>query len=134
MNTLLELKKLKLIIIISHFSFVSLSQKQIDLVNQIVYNDKLSIINLDSLIQNVKTVAIVSKSSCIGCVEYLLNEKICENFIFILENLSITEMNSLKFKTNKNNCHYYFVENLFRSLKGEFHPRLRFLIGLNKLL
>jgi hypothetical protein len=127
MNTLLDLKKLKLIVIISLFSFVGLSQKQINLIDQNIYNDKLSVINLDSLIQNVKTVAIVSKSSCIGCVEYLLNENICENYIFILENLSITEMNSIKFRTNKNNCHYYFVQSNFQNnllLKSDKSPVL----------
>lgn len=116
MKTTLGLKKYKLI-----FLFISLgnnlgfSQQQILNIDQQVYNEKLQIFSLDSLVEKVHTIAFISSTSCVGCVEYLLKEEICYNYVYLIENLSITEMNRVKLKTDNKNCHFYFIVSKFQN-------------------
>lgn len=124
MNFIWGLKKYRLILL-----FVSLvlttstcfSQKIVTEINKKVYNEKLQSIDLDSLINQVNSVALISHASCVGCVEYLLKQGICRNFIYLIDDLSITEMNQLKLRTSDPNCHFYFavfnVENIIQPLE-----------------
>jgi hypothetical protein len=116
MKITLGLKKYKLILLfISLGNPIGFSQEQIMNVNQKVYNEKLQLFSLDSIIQKVNTIVVIANTSCIGCVEYLLKEKICYNYIYLIANLSITEMNRVKFKTDNKNCHFYFLVSKFQT-------------------
>jgi hypothetical protein len=73
-----------------------------------VYNEKLVPLSYDSLLAQSKSIAFVTNISCGGCVEYLAKENVCKTFIYFIDNLSIMEMNRVKFQ-NDPSCKFYFV-------------------------
>lgn len=117
MNYILESKTYKLILLfVSISTSICFSQKTVNEFNQKAYNDKLQSVDLDSLLKAVNTITVVSNTSCIGCVEYLLKQGICTNFVYLIDNLSIIEMNRAKFKTTDTKCHFYFIISKFDTI------------------
>lgn len=124
MNFIWGLKKYRLIYLLISLPLTTstcFSQKVVSEINQKVYSERLQTIDLDSLINKENSVVVISRASCVGCAEYLLKQGICKNFVYLIDDLSITEMNQVKLRTSDPNCHFYFavfnVENIIQPLE-----------------
>jgi hypothetical protein len=74
-----------------------------------VYNDRLEPLDFDSIARNEKCVVMVTGYSCGGCVEYFAKEKIARTFIYFINDLSIMEMNRVRFQAKARGLNFYYV-------------------------
>ncbi|MNY30039.1 hypothetical protein D3C86_1641200 [compost metagenome] len=75
----------------------------------VVYNDKLIAFAFDSIIRSSSGVILVTNVSCGGCVEYFAKEKIVNTFVYFINDLSIIEMNRVKFQVDNPEISFYYT-------------------------
>lgn len=85
---------------------------------QEVYNESLEIVNFDSILQAKKSIVIVTGANCIGCVEYFDKQDLSHTYIYVLNNLSLTEMNQVKMQDGDNSCVFYFTVGTFKKINN----------------
>ena len=65
--------------------------------------------NLDSIIINHPYTIVATKKSCRGCIEFIIQTETIENVIYLLENLSFTEIASCSKSFDKGNSNLFFT-------------------------
>lgn len=93
-----------------HFQAVSAqSYASPENLDAIVYDDKLTPYDFDSLVKATPNVVCVIGMSCSGCVEYFAEQKITGTFVYFVENLSIMEMTRTRFQGNRSGLKFYYT-------------------------
>lgn len=101
-----------------------------------IYNLKLNTISSTQFLDD--DFLIISKTNCIGCVQYLLNSKAIKNVVFITDNISLHEVNFILSNYKLDGYSVYFSPKNNSSIKDiQYGPQIllrnRCLIDYNNL-
>lgn len=79
-----------------------------------IYNEKLQKVDYDSLLTLKQTLVFVTQTFCIGCVEYFSKQDISQNYVYVIDRLSIVEMNRVKLIQSKASSSSFFIVGDFK--------------------
>jgi hypothetical protein len=76
----------------------------------VIYDDNLSVYDFDSLARaSRRGVVVITGTSCIGCVEYFAKQNVANTFIYFISDLSIMEMDRVRFQANGGLSTFYYA-------------------------
>lgn len=65
--------------------------------------------DFDSIVRKEKFVVMVTGYSCGGCITYFAKEHIANTFIYFINDLSIMEMNRVRFQDIGDGIHFFYI-------------------------
>lgn len=108
-NSKFVLIKLALLLFLPWMSFAQVEKVRLDSMFTKIYNSNVNLVENKRITKNNKPIILVSTSHCSACVKYFAKSQKHYQFIFIINNKSLLEVNRLLSFYNLKSNRVYFV-------------------------
>ncbi|MCC5924887.1 MAG: hypothetical protein JJT77_13980 [Crocinitomicaceae bacterium] len=109
---LLALKLFVLVLLATSSSNIEFNLTLLEQEDAIIIDADFNEYSLDSIISKHPYTIVVTRKSCRGCVEFLIQTETIQNVLYLLDNLSFTEIATCSKSFEKRNANLFFTTEL----------------------